>query len=313
VCAPTRAHSTVFPGRHHDRVQLTNGILRSRVWGGKIRFFRSGSCETSLDIFFRSQEYLSKMNSPSVKAMTSVPTGIMSPWALMIATCLLLATSGGVRFWREGQFATIARENERCPFALSEFPKQLGTWQADEGTAAQLDPQIARIAGANSHLLQNYVDQKSGMGALVLILYGKAASVFGHNPEICYPANGYKLVNPPGVAEHQFSDSISRLPVRFRSAFFSKHVGATNRYEEVYYTFWHNGQWVPEVTNQWKLFRYHPGMFKVLLTKPATDFSTQNSPIESLLKEIVREIDVRIAQNKPLTASAMTPSKAAVR
>jgi len=229
----------------------------------------------------------------------------------MIATCLLLATSGGVRFWREGQFATIARENERCPFALNEFPKILGTWRMEEGAIPKLDPDIARIAGANAYLLRNYIDQKSGAVVLVLVLYGTARSVFGHSPEVCYPANGYQAVIPP--ADHQFLDSTSRFPVRFRAAFFSKNAGATSRYEEVYYTFRHNEQWLPEVANQWKLFRYHPGMFKILLQRPTTDLSTESSPTESLLREIVREVDVRIAQNKTLTASAMTPGKTAAR
>jgi len=222
-----------------------------------------------------------------------------------------LATSGGVRFWRERQFETIARENERCPFALDEFPKILGTWHVDEGVSPKLDPDIARIAGANAYLLQNYIDQKSGAVVLVLILYGPARSVFGHSPEVCYPANGYQPVMPP--AEHQFLDSTSPFPVRFRSAFFSKKLGATNRYEEVYYTFRHNEQWLPEVANQWKLFRYHPGMFKILLQRPTTDLSTENSPTESLFREIVREVNVRIAQHKTPTASAMTPGKTAAR
>ena len=179
----------------------------------------------------------------------------------------------------------------------------------DEGTAAKLDPEIARIAGANAYLLKNYVDQKSGAVVLVLILYGKASSVFGHNPEICYPANGYQRTMPP--VHHQYLDSTSRLPVRFRSAFFTKNM--TSQYEEVYYTFYHNEQWLPEVANQWKAFRYHPGMFKVLLQRQTTDISTQNSPTESLLREIVREVDVRIAQNKTPRVSAMKPDETAAR
>ena len=270
------------------------------------------------------------MNSASVKAITSElestfnessasaaapPTAkwLMSPWALMITTCLLLATSGGVRFWREAQFETIAREGEKCPFALNEneFPKKLGNWHVDEGTTPKLDSRIARIAGANAYLLKNYVDRESGAVVLVLILYGPARSVFGHSPEVCYPANGYQPVMPP--ADHQFLDSTSQFPVRFRSAFFSKNSDATNRYEEVYYTFRYNDRWLPEVADQWKLFRYHPGMFKILLQRPTTDLSTQNSPTESLLREIVREVDARIAQSKMLTPSAMTRGKTAAR
>ncbi len=268
------------------------------------------------------------MNSAAVKAITSAPEStlnessasavasptakcLMSPWVLMGATCLLLATSGGIRFWRESQFETIARENEKCPFALNEFPKILGTWHMDEGANPKLDPRIARIAGANAYLLRNYVDRESGAVVLVLILYGTARSVFGHSPEVCYPANGYQLVMPP--ANHQFLDPTSQFPVHFRSAFFSKNIGATDRYEEVYYTFHHNEQWLPEVADQWKSFRYHPGMFKILLQRPTTDLSTENSPTESLLRDIVREVNVRIAQSKTLTPSAMTPGKTAAR
>jgi hypothetical protein len=270
------------------------------------------------------------MNSASVKAMASAPTNTLSelpattakqsiakyfvsPWALMIATCLLLATSGGIRFWRDHQFRMIARENENCPFALNEFPKVLGPWSVEEKTDPKLDPEIARIAGANSYLLRNYRDRKSGAIVLALILYGPAHSVFGHSPEICYPASGYKQVGPL-PEDHEFrADPSSPFPVRFRSAFFSKNVGATTRYEEVYYTFYHNQQWLPEVANQWKLFRYHPGMFKVLLQRQTTDLSVENSPTESLLKEIVQEVNVRMAQAQTSTATALTPGKTAAR
>jgi hypothetical protein len=90
-------------------------------------------------------------------------------------------------------------------------------------------------------------------------------------------------------------------------------VGATTRYVEVYYTFYHNQQWLPEVKNQWKSFRDHPGMFKVLLQRETNDLSTENSPTESLLKEIVHRINVRIGQDKTPAATAMTPDKIAPR
>jgi Protein of unknown function (DUF3485) len=249
--------------------------------------------------------------SPAKTVRQSVATYSISLWALTITTCLLLATSGGIRLWRELQFKAIAHESERCPFALEEFPKTLGSWQMVEGTHPQLDPEIGRIAGSNAHILREYMDKKSGVVVLALILYGRANSVFAHSPEVCYPSNGYALVMPP--VEDQFKDTASPFPVRFRSALFSKKVGMTNRYEEVYYTFHHDQQWLPEVANQWKLFRYHPGMFKVLLQRVTTNLSREHSPAESLLREIVQEIDIRIAQNKVPTASAMTPGETAAR
>jgi hypothetical protein len=268
------------------------------------------------------------MHSTSVKAMTHAATDtlsrspamaarertakyLVSPWALTIATCLLLATSGGFRFWRDYQFRWIARESERCPLELSEFPKILGAWYADEKTNPQLDPEIARIAGANSYIMRNYINKKSDAVVLVLLLYGSATSVFGHTPDVCYPASGYQPIMTP--VDHQFSDPSSPFPARFRSAFFSKSTGPTTRYEEVYYTFYYNQRWLPEVANQWKSFRYHPGMFKVLLQRQTMDLSTENSPTESLLKEIVRAVNVRIDQNQGPDATAMTPSKTATR
>jgi hypothetical protein len=252
----------------------------------------------------------SKSPAPTVKE--SVAKNLVSPWALAIATCLLLAASGGIRFWRDHQFRVIARESETCPFPLREFPKVLGTWYADaDGTREEprLDPEIARIAGAAAYFVRNYTDKKTNETVLALVLYGPADSVFGHSPEICYPASGYRQIGD-SVA-HQFSDPTSPSPMRFRSAFFSKDVGGITRYEEVYYTFYHNQQWLPEVANQWKSFRYHPGMFKLLLQRQTTDLSTENSPTESLLKEIVREINVRLAQTRPPATTAIIPGKTA--
>lgn len=248
---------------------------------------------------------------PATAASRSFARYFVTPWALTVATCLLLATSGGIRFWRDHQFRVIARENENCPFELDKFPKLLGTWYQDEKTDPKLDPDIARLAGANSYVLRNYIDKKSHETVLALVLYGPADSVFGHSPEICYPASGYQPVMAP--VDHQFSDSTSPFRVRFRSAFFAKNVGATNLYEEVYYTFYYNQHWLPEVGNQWKLFRYHPGMFKVLLQRRTTDLSTENSPTESLLREIVREVNLRMPDNKTPAATAMTPDKTTAR
>jgi hypothetical protein len=269
------------------------------------------------------------MHSTSIKAMTHAATNarsqplalvakqtlakyLLSPWTLTIATCLLLATSGGIRFWRDCQFKQMAREGGVCPIALNEFPMILGErWYADQNSNPQLAPEITRIAGANSYMMRNYIDKKSGAVVLALLLYGPANSVFAHSPEICYPASGYQPVMKPD--DHQFSDSSSPFPRRFRSAFFSKSSGVSTQYEEVYYTFYYNQQWLPEVANQWKLFRYHPGMFKLLLQRQTTDLSTENSPTESLLREIVREVDARIGQNQTPAATAMTPGKPATR
>ena len=56
---------------------------------------------------------------------------------------------------------------------------------------------MARIAGSSDHTVRTYLDEKSGEQASALILYGKAAVVFAHTPEFCYPAAGYQAVRGP--------------------------------------------------------------------------------------------------------------------
>jgi hypothetical protein len=214
----------------------------------------------------------------------------------MVITCVLLGMSGGFRFWRDLQFQTIEQEGSTCPFPLSELPNVLGNWKVLEGSETQLDPEIARIAGSSDHVVRAYVDGKSGEKVIVLVLYGLASSVFGHAPEICYPAAGYQMVGAPEI--HQFSLPGSSTPVRSRSEVFAKSLGAIPIYEEVYYTFLHNGEWLPDMADRWKMFRYHPGMFKIQLQRQISSPSIQGSPSESLLVELMKVISDRASKPK---------------
>jgi len=214
----------------------------------------------------------------------------------MVITCVLLGISGGIRTWRERQFQTIEREGSACPFPLKEFPYFMGNWKAIEGSEPQLDPEIARIAGSSDHVIRSYSEGKSGQTVKVLVLYGLAYSVFGHAPEICYPAAGFEMVGKPEI--HETAIPGSTTPARSRSEVFAKNLGALTAYEEVYYTFLHNGQWLPDMADRWKSFRYHPGMFKIQLQRELPSSSSQESPSESLLIELMKEIGNRASKSR---------------
>jgi hypothetical protein len=212
-------------------------------------------------------------------------------------TCLLLAISGGIRYWRDRQFQFMARESEVSPFPLNDLPKVLGTWHEVEGSDAHLDPETARVSGSSDHIIRVYMDEKSGEQVSVLALYGLARIVFAHTPEVCYPAGGYKAVDQPKPSEQQLSIPDSTFPARYKTGFYSKTVGGLTQYEEVYYTFRYNGEWVPEVASKWKMFRYRPSMFKIQTQRHTSTLSTEGSPTESLLKELIQEIDKRVSRN----------------
>jgi hypothetical protein len=231
----------------------------------------------------------------------------VSPWALMAVTCILLGISGGVRFWRDLKFKTLAQESTACPFPLKDLPRSLGSWHAAEGSDSELDPEIARLAGSSDHVIRTYEDEKTSEQVTALVLYGLATSVFGHIPEVCYPSAGYKQSG--ASVNHQFSIPGSTTPGQYRSAVFSKSIGGIGKFEEaeVLYTFLHNGEWLPDLASRWKSFRYHPAMFKIQLQRSSSRFSSQDSLTESLLQQLIQEIDSRISQSKTQVATVTTP------
>ena len=233
---------------------------------------------------------------------------VVSPWIWMTVTCLILGISGGLRFWRDWQFSALAAESAACPFRLSELSTTMGTWQATPGEA-QLDPEVARFAGATEHFVRNYIDQKSGDQATALTLYGPATDVHLHTPEICYPAAGYQIVKGP--IDRSIAVPGVKEPVRYRWAVYMKRVGNIPRYEEVFYSFLHHGDWLPDVTGRWKTFRYYPGLFKVQIANPTSGLS--EGPSLSLLTGFIREISERTRPGRSGGDASPAGSKTAGR
>jgi hypothetical protein len=235
-----------------------------------------------------------------------------SLWVWMAVTCLLLGISGGFRFWREWQFQTLADASTTCPFPVKDLPKSLGGWGMVEGSQGQLDPEVAQTAGASehNHFRREYIDEKSGERVSILVLYGLAHTVFAHTPDSCYPASGYRLVLGP--EDRQLSIPGVTTPVQCRAAIYAKKVGSVVRYEEVYWTFFHNKEWLPELKDRWKSFRYHPGAFKIQLQRPVSRLTFEDSPTEALLSEFVQDIGKRTSANpKGGAKNEKTPAQVA--
>ena len=234
---------------------------------------------------------------------------VMSPLTWMAVTCLILGISGGLRYWRESQFAALAVDNANCPFPLAELPRATGTWQSNQDSETFLDPDVARVAGASEHIVRGYREETSGERATALILYGLAAASF-HTPDICYPAAGYQVVQGP--IDRTITVPGVKQPVRYRWAIYTKREGGVNRYEEAYFTFLHHGDWMPDAADRWKMFRYHPGLFKVQISHAVSSMSESGEgPCESLLKGIVREINDRVSPGGSGTDKAATPTATA--
>jgi hypothetical protein len=245
--------------------------------------------------------------SPSGDIKQFNPRTSISPWALMVITCIFLGISGGVRFWREWQFGRLEQESATCPFPLADLPRDFKDWSVVEGSDKHLEPEIARIAGSSDHIIRTYRNKNTGEEVMALVLYGPANSVFAHTPEICFPSVGY--YQSRASVDRQLSIPNSTISGGYRSAYFTKNIPGIGAFEEeeVFYTFQHNGEWMPELTSRWKLFRYHPSMFKIQLQRHASRLATEDRVAESLLSQIVQEIDSRVSRNKTQVATQTTP------
>jgi hypothetical protein len=209
----------------------------------------------------------------------------------MVTACVMLGLSGAVRYWRDLQFQSIQSQGKDSPFPLKDIPNVLGSWRALEGTEAVLDPEIARVAGSTDHVIRTYADDKTGERITVLVLYGPADAVWGHTPDVCYPASGFKTLIPPRETQIPLEDS-SRS-VTFREGLFGKPQGEGNEFHEVYYSFLNAGEWRPDMADRWKRFRYFPGMFKIQIERRVKSVGLENSPSPSLLASLVKEIERR--------------------
>ncbi len=216
-------------------------------------------------------------------------------WRWMALICLLLVISGVVRYGRDGQFQSLSRESEAPPFPLSEFPKEIGSWRMKEDSEETLEPDIARIAGASDHMVRTYVDESSGQSAVVMILYGLAAKVFPHVPEVCYPANGFVPVSGAKDIEIQVPGTAIKAP--FHTQSFVRYAAGERDYREVYHSFRNAGAWEINQSKNWKTFRYHPGMFKVQVQYQgsSSDVAGENDSVKQLLGLVVGEIERRVA------------------
>lgn len=249
------------------------------------------------------------MGSPTeAPARAAKPRAVVSPWVWMAVTCLLLGLSGGLRMWREWTFSSLAVESSACPFPLEELPRAMGSWQATDSADVQLDPEVLRFAGASEHIVRNYVDQKTGEQASALVLYGLGTQVYGHVPEICYPAAGYQLFRGP-IDDTMKVEGID-APVHYRWAVYAKRVGGLVRYEEVYHAFLHHGDWLSDAEPRWKQFRRYPGLFKIQIAHAVAGLGEDGKvgPCVPLLTSFIQQISRRAA---PGGASPATPTAGA--
>ena len=166
-------------------------------------------------------------HTQSASELSKLLTAAKCQGRWIVIVCVLLGLSGAVRYWRSLQFLALENQSKESPFPLKDVPLVLGSWRSLEGAESTLDPEIAKVAGSSDHVIRTYVDDKSGERITVLLLYGPAQAVWGHTPEVCYPASGFKTMAASREVQIPVEDG-SRTAA-FTKALYGKTRGARPR------------------------------------------------------------------------------------
>ena len=205
------------------------------------------------------------IDSPQASDASSAPAGRApgpppsrrGTWVRVGVAVALVAASAGYRAWQQTKVDEVLRSGRVSPFPLAEIPLELGPWTGKDDT---LDPQIARATGAVDSIFRTYTNAETGVRVSLILLYGPAASVFIHAPEVCYPASGYGAVSGPERRPVEVGDE----SIPFYTHTFARGEGGQRETQRVYCTWRHEGRWDP-ATMKYKQFERIPGMFKLHL------------------------------------------------
>lgn len=236
---------------------------------------------------------MSEQPDPAPKANPLGP----SPWTWMILACVVIAGSGLIRVNQERAFADAARSAEQSPFPIRDLPRELGSHWKMVGDERNLDAETLQIAGCSDYLYRQYVDSRTGVTLTVLVSFGPAMQVFPHSPIVCYPANGYSKRAGPVQRSVKVGDDGPGDRAVFSVLAYDRPGGGLEDLKEVYYTYWHDGQWDPDASETKRRFYHRPAMFKIQVERPITsDEINAGSPIEEFVAALVPEINRRIEQ-----------------
>jgi hypothetical protein len=146
---------------------------------------------------------------------------------------------------------------------ISDVPLNVCLW---EGTDEEVTADVIKVSGAAGHLSRMYKNKETGDRVRVWLICGRPSDMIIHNPQICYPGQGYRQMGTrlTRVFESKkYASGKEDLESEFFTAVFRKeshHAAVTDR---VYWAFASGPEWkaplstrltFPGVTSLYKLY-----------------------------------------------------------
>jgi exosortase D (VPLPA-CTERM-specific) len=155
----------------------------------------------------------------------SFAKGTSSPYLMWAALALVLLAGPGIKWLSQVPPVQLLQ-------SFDKFPLQLGSWQ---GKQSYLDPEMARIVGADDYLEANFTDT----GGVPLSLWigffnSQNVKVEGriHSPQVCLTGAGWQIL------ESKIVEVAPGLPVRYLL------IEQGKERQVVYYWYLQRGHWL---------------------------------------------------------------------
>jgi Protein of unknown function (DUF3485) len=218
------------------------------------------------------------------------------PWGRVLLACAVLAAAGGIRWWQGQEVEHVKEQGQVSPFPLKTLPMKLGAWQVPDQREDTLEPEVVQVTGCVDYIKRHYVDEQTGVGVDVLVMYGPAS--VAHRPDVCYPGAGYTQIDGP--RERTFTVPSSKggkgNQALFWSLVFAKGEGGAADRQQVFYALRYGGQWTARM--DYKRISRVPGLYKIQLTRRVAEHERLDlsNPCELFLEAMLPELEQRISQ-----------------
>jgi len=130
-----------------------------------------------------------------VRSRRSTEFGKTSVWLKWILAVLLLVLSGITYRLLASHLESIFDTPVSLPVPLNAFPKKFGNWVGQDLDIPNITREYMEKHFADDFLSRQYINDADTSWANVYIVYcsSRPAGMLGHQPRICYPANGWIL------------------------------------------------------------------------------------------------------------------------
>ena len=121
--------------------------------------------------------------------------GKVSGWLIWILAVLCLVLSGITYRLLASHLETIFDTPISLPVPLNAFPKKVGNWVGKDLDIPNITKEYMEKHFADDFLSRQYVNNADKTWANVYVVYcsSRPAGMLGHQPRVCYPANGWTL------------------------------------------------------------------------------------------------------------------------